>query len=86
MIWWIIGAYVAVGFIASFIWHAYVVTRESEKFDADAQEISSMDDIGEYQKDSITEHCLDRAQSKVNRKPGWLIILAPWLIFTSRLD
>lgn len=98
MIWWVLGIWCTVGFITSFIWHAYVIVRGSEELDEKVREIESKcnhervagvkseDRLPPFEKGLLVQHHRLKIQSKVNRKPGWLILLAPWLIFTSRLD
>lgn len=83
--WWLIG-YLLFGFVVSGIWHIVMIRARSRELERLSEELSVIDDLGDYEKGVVTANRRKLLQARIDRKPFWLLALAPWLIFTTRLD
>jgi len=85
MIWWIIGAWVVVGFIVSFVWHVVVISRESRNLTDSYQRIEEADEYDDSSKVHLAALVKTKFGRRAYKRPWWLYVMAPWLVFTARL-
>jgi hypothetical protein len=83
---WIIGIiWIIVGFTVSFVWHAIVVTGASAKLTDSFQRIEEAEEYDDTAKVHLGALVHRKLAKRAYKRPWWLYILAPWLIFTARL-
>lgn len=85
MIWWIIGIWVVVGFVVSAVWHAIVVSRASHNLTDSFQRIEEAEEYDDTAKVHLGALVHRKLARRAYKRPWWLYVLAPWLIFTARL-